>query len=192
LQINISNLSKVVLNTLLSTLDSLSAQEKLKQISSGLNSSNPESVHQLIVQLTNREALNRLFSDTTDLKNLLPTLNGCCFAVNQSLKRVLNKAVSEKQFGTDLDTDFSQAASALQSMLCRELCAAYGDQLVAILENKDKAQGSKPESMEEEEWNKIRSKYTGAVEGQKNLDNILYHAFINISEHIKFQMSQLS
>ena len=113
MQINISNLNKVVLKTLLSALDSLSAQDKLKQISTGLNSSNPELVQQLIMQLTNREALNKLFSDPTDLKNLLPTLNGCCFAVNQSLKRVLNKAVDEKQFTTDLDTDFAQAASAL-------------------------------------------------------------------------------
>jgi len=113
LQINISNLSKVVLKTLLSTLDALSSQDKLKQISTGLNSSNPESVHQLVVQLTNREALNKLFSDVIDPKDLLPTLNGCCFAVNQSLKRVLNKAVSEKQFTTDLDTEFAQAASAL-------------------------------------------------------------------------------
>ena len=40
-------------------------------------------------------------------------------------------------------------------MLCKELCASYGDQLVVILENKDKVQGTKPEGMEEEEWNKI-------------------------------------
>jgi len=40
--------------------------------------------------------------------------------------------------------------------------------------------------MEEEEWNKIQSKYKSAVEARKNIDNVLYHAFINISERIKF------
>ena len=94
-------------------------------------------------------------SDTKNLKELLPTLNSCCFVVNQSLKKVLNKAFNEKAFLEDLDDDFSIAASALQSMLCRELCASYGSQLVVILEYKDKASGSKPESMEDEEWNKI-------------------------------------
>jgi len=42
LQINISNLNRVVLKTLLSTLDSLSSQDKLRQISKGLNSEHPE------------------------------------------------------------------------------------------------------------------------------------------------------
>ena len=77
-------------------------------------------------------------------------------------------------------------------MLCKELCASYGDQLVAILENKEKAEGSKPDKMEEEEWNKIQSTYNRALQVQKNIEGILYHAFINISEHLKFQMNQLS
>lgn len=55
-------------------------------------------------------------------------------------------------------------------MLCKEMCATYGSQLVAILENKDKASGKKPESMEDSEWNKIQSKYNGAVETRKDLD----------------------
>jgi glycerol-3-phosphate dehydrogenase len=67
MQINISNLNRIVLKTLLSTLDTLSSQEKLIQVSKGLNSETPESVHQLIVQLTNRESLSKLFSDLTDL-----------------------------------------------------------------------------------------------------------------------------
>ena len=46
--------------------------------------------------------------------------------------------------------------------------------------------------MEEEEYNKAVNSYNGAVEGVKNLDKIVYQAFINISEHIKFQMNQLS
>ena len=60
-----------------------------------------------MVQLANRESLSKLFSDTTDLKDLIPALNGCCFTVNQSLKRILNDAVTLKQYGTDLDTDFA-------------------------------------------------------------------------------------
>ena len=96
LQINISHLAKQVVKILLSALDSLSASEKLKKISEGLNSSSPESVQQLMIQLSDRDSLTKLFSDTTNLKNLLPALNGCCFAVNQSMKRILNKALTLK------------------------------------------------------------------------------------------------
>ena len=46
--------------------------------------------------------------------------------------------------------------------------------------------------MTDEEFNKCQNQYNGAVEGVKNLDKILYQAFINIAEHIKFQMNQLS
>ena len=140
----------------------------------------------LMIQLATKEELAKLFGDSTQLSQLLPALNGCCFVVNQSLKKVLSKAVSEKVYTNDLDADFAQAASSLQSMICQELCAAYGSQLVAILETKSQATGSKPDSMEEEEWNKITNKYNGAKELIKSLEPILFQAFINISEHIKF------
>ena len=94
--------------------------------------------------------------------------------VNQSLKQVLSKAVNEKVYSSDLNTDFAQSASSLQSMICQELCAAYGSQLVIIMENKDKAEGSKPDSMEEEEWNKITNRYTHAKETLKNLEAIVF------------------
>lgn len=70
-------------------LDSVSAGEKLQRISSGLNSSSPESVEILMVMLADKSEMSKLFSDTAELKDLLPALNGCCFVVNQSLKRVL-------------------------------------------------------------------------------------------------------
>lgn len=145
-----------------------------------------------MLQLANRDELSKLLSDTKDLRELLPTLNSCCFIVNQSLKKVLNRAFKEKVFPDELEDDFAVAAATLQSMLCKELCASYGSQLVTILEYKDKASGKKPDEMEEYEWNRIQSKYNGAVEARADLDKILYHAFINISEHIKFQMNQLS
>ena len=77
-------------------------------------------------------------------------------------------------------------------MICQELCAAYGDQLWNIREYKDKATSPKPDSMTDEEYNKAVNSYNGAIEGVKNLDKLVYQAFINISEHIKFQMNQLS
>ena len=112
--------------------------------------------------------------------------------MNQSLKRVLQTAIRQKQFSNDLDNDFSKAASSLQSMICQELCAAYGDQLWNIREYKDKATNPKPDGMADEEYNKAVNSYNGAIEGVKNLDKLVYPAFINISEHIKFQMDQLS
>ena len=57
------------------------------------------------------------------------------------------------------------------------------------MEFKDKADGKKPDGMEEDEWNKIQNKFHGAFKGKKVLDDVVYHAFINISEHIKFQMN---
>ena len=77
-------------------------------------------------------------------------------------------------------------------MLCKELCAVYGDQLIAIIDNKTKAEGSRPDDMEEEDWNKITTRYNDAVQGVKNLDKIVYQAFIHIAEHMKFQMSALT
>jgi len=70
-------------------LDSISAGEKLKRISSSLNSSSPESVQNLMIRLADKNEMSKLFSDTAELKDLLPALNGCCFVVDQSLKRVL-------------------------------------------------------------------------------------------------------
>ena len=106
--------------------------------------------------------------------------------MNQSLKRVLQTAIRQKQFSNDLDNDFSKAASSLQSMICQELCASYGDQLWNIREYKDKATSPKPDSMTDEEYNKAVNSYNGAIEGVKTLDKLVYQAFINISEHIKF------
>jgi hypothetical protein len=48
-------------------------------------------------------------------------------------------------------------------MLCRELCASYGDSLYNILANKDKATGKKPDSMKDEEWTALVNKYDRAV-----------------------------
>lgn len=106
---------------------------------------------------------------------------------------MFSAAINEKKFEIELDSDLAKAAATLQSLMCEELCASYGDQLFNLMEYKDKASPeSKPDSMDEEEWNKIKSTYSGAVKGKKDLDEIVYHAFINISEHIKFQMNQLS
>jgi len=46
--------------------------------------------------------------------------------------------------------------------------------------------------MEDEDWNRMKNKYEQAVESFKDLDPIIYQSFINISEHLKFQMNFLS
>ena len=125
--INIAGLAVKLRTKLLTVLDSLTASEKLQRVTKALNSSNPEAATEMVEQLSTREQLEKLFAEEDALKAILPTLNGCCFSVNQSLKRVLNKAIEEKSFATDLDSDFAKAASHLQSMLCQELCASYGN-----------------------------------------------------------------
>ena len=42
------------------------------------------------------------------------------------------------------------------------------------MENKSQAEGTKPDSMEEEEWNKITNRYTHAKETLKNLEAIVF------------------
>jgi len=66
-----------------------------------------------MIQLNNKEALEKLFSDAENLGDFLPTLNSCCFIINQSLKKVLNKAFTQKIFLNDLEDDFGTAASSL-------------------------------------------------------------------------------
>lgn len=87
--INCANVAKPLFRALSATLDTITAGDKLSSIQSGLNSSSPESVHSLMVALASKEEMTKLFADPRGLKDLLPALNGCCFTVNQSLKRVL-------------------------------------------------------------------------------------------------------
>lgn len=46
--------------------------------------------------------------------------------------------------------------------------------------------------MGEEEWTALVNKYERAVSGQKELEQILFQAFINLSEHLMFQMNTLN
>lgn len=77
-------------------------------------------------------------------------------------------------------------------MLSKELCATYGDQLYIILDKKAKATGKKPEDMKDTEWSKLVNKYEGAVKSHKELDKILFDTFINVCEHLNFQMNTLT
>ena len=61
-----------------------------------------------------------------------------------------------------------------------------------ILEHKDAASGEKPSGVDAEEWNKTVNRYNDAVKAKADLDQLLYQAFINISEHIMFQMNMVS
>lgn len=116
-EINIATLAAKTSKIITQMSDTSSPEEKLGLISSALNSSTPESASQMILQLSDKIPLQRLFSGQSQLKDLLSTLNGCCFTVNQSLKRVLQKAIRQKEFSTDLDNEFSKNTSLLQSML---------------------------------------------------------------------------
>ena len=80
---------------------------KLKQIQSQVNGATPELATELMVKLSDRQQMEKLFSQPDKLDSLLVVLNTCCFVVNQSFKRVLNAAVSEKQFSEELDTAYA-------------------------------------------------------------------------------------
>ena len=137
-------------------------------------------------KLADENNAKSLFSSKNidELKNFLETLNDCCFQVNQSLKQVITKAVTQKEFASELDTEFAQSAAKLQSTLSKELCGAYGDKVFMIIEHKAKATNKKGEDMTDSEYTSIVNSYESAVEDKDKLDQILYQAFINMSEHI--------
>ena len=60
-----------------------------------------------------------------------------------------------------------------------------------ILEHKAAAESSVDSSDAEavEKHNKVKQKYEDAVEGKRLLEEILYQSFINVCEHVKFQMN---
>jgi len=53
-----------------------------------------------------------------------------------------------------------------------------------IIHHKVKATGKKSEDMTDAEYTSIVNSYESAVEDKAKLDQILYQAFINQSEHI--------
>ena len=110
MSIKIVDLAKTLGTHLLAALDSVAAPEKLHRIAVELNTKTPESARELMITLASKDELAKLFTDCTQLGDLLPALNGCCFLINQSLKRVLSKAVREKEYSSDLDDKFRQAA----------------------------------------------------------------------------------
>ena len=54
-----------------------------------------------------------------------------------------------------------------------------------------KALATGSQELDEEQLKKV-NKYNKAVENKDKLDKILYQAFINLSEHIQFQMNTLN
>jgi hypothetical protein len=117
-------------------LDNVSPAEKLTLIQSKLNSANPEQALDLMMKLADEDELRKLFAEPGTLSDLLLVLNSCCFTVNQKLKGLLSDAITQRVFKTDLDSDFAQSAASLQSKLCKELCASYGDQIFTIMHKK--------------------------------------------------------
>ena len=57
------------------------------------------------------------------------------------MKKTLARALKEKDFTNDIGEDFGKAAATLQSMICKEMCAAYGSSLLAIMDTKSQANG---------------------------------------------------
>lgn len=132
----LSRQAKECAQTIMVYLDTVSPAEKLTRIQAQLNSANPEQALGLMMKLADEGELRALFAEPGALSDLLLVLNSCCFTVNQQLKGLLSEAITQRVFKTDLDSDFAQAAASLQSKLCRELCASYGDQIFTILHNR--------------------------------------------------------
>ena len=91
--------------------------------------------------ISDTEVISRLFSDHSNIGDLLNVLNSSCFTVNQRFKYLLRIAITKKEFQDGLDTEISKASATLQSRLCKELCASYGDQQYVILDIREKVIG---------------------------------------------------
>ena len=96
MSIKIVDLAKTLGTHLLAALDSVAAPEKLHRIAVELNTKTPESARELMITLASKDELAKLFTDCTQLGDLLPALNGCCFLINQSLKRVFSSQSGRK------------------------------------------------------------------------------------------------
>ena len=145
-----------------------------ESIARDLSSSTPEKAMSAMEALSNKDTLHALFAESSDLSNLTITLNSCCFTVNKSIKSLLTAAIKEKKLSIELDSEFAQAAASFQSEVIKELCASYADQMYIMQDLKNKVQGSKPESMEDSEWNKMKNQYENAVSTHAAMDKIVY------------------
>lgn len=103
--------------TIRTLADSMSPSAKLEKIAQGLNSSDPASVNDLCKQLAERKELKKLFSKTDGLEHVLTTVNGCCFSINQSLKKLFASSIKSKEYQSDKLTEFDHAVARLQSSL---------------------------------------------------------------------------
>ena len=186
MSINYSSTAQVIYGGLQKACNSKTPREMFESIARDLSSSTPEKALDAMENLSNKETLHTLFAELSDLSNLTITLNSCCFTVNKSIKSLLTAAIKEKKLSRELDSEFAQAAASFQSEVVKELCASYADQIYFMDDLKNKVQGSKPESMEDSEWNKMKNKYESAVKSHAAMEKIVYQAFIDISEHIKF------
>jgi len=80
-------------------LDETPVTEKLKIIQTKLNSSHPEEATEMMTKLADKNEMEKLFVDPSKLGGeVLVVLNSCCKTVNQSFKRVIATALSQKQF----------------------------------------------------------------------------------------------
>ena len=192
MSINYAATAHTLYGFLLKASTSQSPVEMLELIAKDLSSTTPEAAIPAMESLSNAEQLQTLISKLTDPKDFMLTLNICCLTINKSIKELLQEAVQRVNLRTELDSELAKSAANLQSMMVRELCACYGDQIYIMMDLKNKVAGNKPDDIDEAEWNKMKNKYEQAVKTHAMLDEIIYHAFINISEHLKFQMNQLS
>ena len=52
----------------------------------------------MMTKLADKNEMQKLFVDPSKVQEVLLVLNSCCVAVNQSFKRVVATALSQKQF----------------------------------------------------------------------------------------------
>ena len=63
-----------------------------------------------------------------------------CSIINKSMKYRIERGIKEKIFNSKYESTLAEASAKFVNQYCQELMAAYGDQLLEILENEEFAE----------------------------------------------------
>ena len=96
------------------------------------------------------------------------------------MKYRIERAIKEKIFNAKYESALAENSAKFVNQYCQELMAAYGDQLLEILENEEFAELQENPSKADK---LCHQKYKTALKRKKELESFLYETFIAISQH---------
>ena len=104
------------------------------------------------------------------------------------MKYRIERGIKEKIFNSKYESTLAETSAKFVNQYCQELMAAYGDQLLEILENEEFAElqddATKADKL-------CHQKYKAAIVRKDELEKPLYETFIAVSQHFNHQIQYL-